>query len=109
MDCKEFEKRIPDFISRKMDYITLKRYMAHMESCPKCREELTIQVLLEEGLVRLEEGSAFDLKQELYLRKEEAQRKIKRNDRWIRIAATVEYLIMFGTAVMVMAIIGKAL
>ena len=61
MECKEFEKRIPDFIKKKLDYITLKSFAEHVESCSKCREELTIQFLIDEGLIRLEEGNAFDL------------------------------------------------
>jgi len=105
MDCKEFEKRIPDFIGRRLDYITLKGFMKHMEICSGCKEELTIQFLMEEGLVRLEEGSAFDLKYELRVRAEEAIRKIERHDRFVRIGSVLEYIIMLEAMLAVLWII----
>ena len=77
MDCKKFEKKIPDCIARKMDYPTLKSFIGHMERCEDCREELVIQFLVSEGIQRLEDGNAFDLQTELDQRIEEARRKIK--------------------------------
>ena len=41
MDCKQFEKLIPDFIARKLDYPALKKFYEHMEQCADCEEELT--------------------------------------------------------------------
>ena len=79
MDCKEFEKDIPSFINRKMDYLTLKDFYAHMQSCGDCREELTIHFLVSDGLQRLEAGEAFDLQKEWNVRMEEAKRKLSRN------------------------------
>ncbi len=105
MECKEFEKQIPDFIAKKLDYVALKAFAEHVENCPKCEEELTIRFLIEEGLVRLEEGSAFDLKYELWTRKNEAEKKIRRNDRVIAIGTVFEYIAMAAVAAVVMSII----
>ena len=105
MECKTFEKRIPDFLKRKLDYVTLKSFLDHMEQCAACKEEMTIQFLMEEGLVRLEEGRAFDLKKELLIRLEEATKKIRRHDRMIRVGAFFEYMVMLGVAAFVMRII----
>ena len=80
MDCKEFERLIPDFISDKLDYQSLKRFNSHMEHCENCREELTIQFLVTEGVQRLEDGSAFDLQGELRQHLEEASKRIRRHD-----------------------------
>lgn len=77
MECKDFEKRIPDFIAKKMDYPTLKRFCEHVQQCPDCREELDIQFLVQEGMQRLEEGNAFDLQTELGQRMEEAAKSIR--------------------------------
>ncbi|MCM1569271.1 MAG: zf-HC2 domain-containing protein [Roseburia sp.] len=77
MNCKEFEKRIPDFIKQKMDYETLKEFDGHMSSCERCKEELTIQFLVTEGMQRLEEGDAFDLYKELEARLLDAKKKRK--------------------------------
>ena len=98
MECAEFEKRIPDFIKRELDYVTLKAFAGHVEHCPRCKEELTIQFLIDEGLVRLEEGNAFDLNHELRVRIAESRKKIRRHDRVISAGVAAEYLIMLGIA-----------
>ena len=76
MSCKQFEKLIPDFIAKKLDYPDLKRFYEHMEQCADCREELDIQFLVMQGIQRLEDGNAFDLQFELRQRLEETRRKI---------------------------------
>ena len=78
-ECKEFEKLIPGFIGRKLDFPTLKRFYEHWERCGECREELSIQFLVAEGMQRLEDGNAFDLQSELRERLDETRRKIKVN------------------------------
>lgn len=105
MDCKEFENLIPDFIYRKQDYLTLKAFRKHMRKCKVCREELTIRFLIDEGLVRLEEGSAFDLNLELRKRIYEAEKKIGRHDFFLRVGAVFEYIVMLGIAAVVALII----
>ena len=49
MNCKEFEKNIPDFIAGKLDFQTLQEFGEHMRECPGCKEELVIQFLVTEG------------------------------------------------------------
>lgn len=90
MDCKEFEKQIPDFINRKLDFLTLKSFRAHMEECDNCREELVIQFLVSEGIQRLEGGDAFDLQKELDLRLAEAERKVRFHDAFLRVGVGLE-------------------
>lgn len=92
MDCKEFEKRIPDFIARKLDYSTLKRFCEHMEKCGNCKEELVIQFLVTEGIQRLEDGRAFDLQSELEQRLAEARRRLRFNSRVLRVGIALEIL-----------------
>lgn len=91
-DCKKFEKRIPDFIARKMDYPTLKDFIGHMEQCDDCREELVIQFLVSEGIQRLEDGSAFDLQTELDQRIEEARQKIRFHGGFMSLGLGLEIL-----------------
>lgn len=90
MDCKEFEKLIPDFIAGALDYPTLKQFSAHMEECRECREELTIQFLVTEGIQRLEDGSAFDLQKELNGRMEDARRRVRFHGSFMRIGRVME-------------------
>lgn len=90
MECKEFERLIPDFITDKLDYPTLKRFVAHVEDCGECREELVIQFLVTEGIQRLEDGNAFDLQKELKARMEDAKRKIRLHGCFMRIGLLME-------------------
>ena len=90
MDCKDFERLIPDFISDKMDYQILKNFNEHMEHCEKCREELVIQFLVREGIQRLEDGNVFDLQGELNKRLEETGRKIARYGLFLRVGLALE-------------------
>ena len=90
MDCKEFERLIPDFISDKLDYQSLKRFNSHMEHCENCREELTIQFLVTEGVQRLEDGNVFDLQGELHQRLGESTKRVKRHDIFMRVGLVLE-------------------
>ena len=94
MDCKEFERMIPDFIARKLDYQKLIIFSEHMETCKDCEEELVIQLLVSEGMLRLEEGNAFDLQNELEERLEEAKRKIKFHTGFLFVGAALEILVV---------------
>ena len=94
MNCKEFEKNIPDFITGKLDFITMQEFGAHMKECPSCKEELVIQFLVTEGMQRLEDGDAFDLQRELDVRLSEAKRKVKFHMAFMMTGAVLEVLTM---------------
>lgn len=61
MDCKEANKRMTDFLNHDLNSRELKGFMEHISDCKDCKEELSIQFLIQEGMIRLEEGSTFDL------------------------------------------------
>ena len=65
MDCKQVEKMIPQFLNDDLTTEELREFMEHIENCTDCKEELTIEFLVSEGLVRLENGAVFDLQKEL--------------------------------------------
>lgn len=90
MDCKEFERLIPAFLEQKMEFLTLKKFIKHMESCEECHEELVIQFLVTEVMQRLEEGEAFDLQNELDKRLEDAKRSIKFHSLFLYLGAGLE-------------------
>ncbi len=90
MDCKEFERLIPDFVSGKLDFRELKRFTEHFGQCSECQEELTIQFLVTEGMQRLEEGSAFDLQKELHQRLEESKKRVRLHDAFLRTGLALE-------------------
>lgn len=90
MGCKEFEKLIPDFIARKLDYPALRRFCGHVGRCEACREELNIQFLVTEGVQRLEDGRAFDFQAELAQRMEEAGRSIRFHSAFLYLGIAME-------------------
>ena len=102
MTCKEFEKLIPDYVAKKMDYLTLKEFYAHMQACPECKEELTINFLVTDGLQKLEEGDAYDLNEEWSGRVDETKKRLRFNESIIRIGFWVE-VVMIGIIVGVAA------
>ena len=80
MTCKETEKIIPSFLQDDLDTEELREFMEHIEGCEECREELTIQFLVTEGMARLEEGNVFDLQNELRYCMDEAEHALKRRE-----------------------------
>lgn len=77
MDCKEAEKKIPSFLQGELGGVGLEEFMEHIEHCSECEEELTIQLLVTEGLEHLEEGNNFNLQDELRIKLEGAGHRIR--------------------------------
>ncbi len=65
VSCKEIENRIPAFMANELDDRELTDFLRHVEHCDSCREELTIQFLVNTGMRRLEGGDTFNLASEL--------------------------------------------
>ena len=62
---KLFEKRIPAFLEDRLCNRDLEQFLDHLADCPQCRDELSIQYLVYEGVPRLETGETFNLQEEL--------------------------------------------
>lgn len=77
LQCIQITKMIPAFIDRELSYRELEQFMEHVKECESCREELSIQFLVEVGLNSLEAGNTFDLQEELIMAMEEAERKVQ--------------------------------
>lgn len=80
MNCKKCKKAVPNFLKDNLDIDALRDFISHIESCDECREELTIELLIQEGLNSLESGNAFDLNKELNKRLDNATRNLKRRE-----------------------------
>lgn len=102
MDCQEFEKKIPAFISDELNFKELKCFLEHVEHCPDCKEELTIQVLISEGMAHLEEGGAFDLQEEIEKYIAHAKHRIRNHKLFFYIRTTLEFLALAALAVAVL-------
>lgn len=68
---------IPQFLADDLTTEELREFMEHIENCTDCKEELTIEFLVREGLVRLENGAVFDLQKELSERISTAERHLR--------------------------------
>jgi len=99
--CREYEKMIPDFIQKKMTYLTMKEFLRHTNSCESCKEELVIQFLIAEGMASLEDGDVFDLQTELDERIAEARKRVNRNDTLFDLSLVMEAVIMLAILVIV--------
>lgn len=65
MNCKEAEKMIPAFLVKQLNSRELNQFLLHVEECPECMEELTIQYLVMIGTSLIEEGKSFNLRKAL--------------------------------------------
>ncbi len=85
MKCKEAEKLIPLFLDEDLENEDLREFMEHIEKCEECKEELTIQFLVLEGVARLETGNVFDLQKELKMRMDDSEHSLRtrENMQWI--------------------------
>lgn len=77
MNCKEEEKKIPAFLQDDLDCKDLEQFIEHIEGCSECKEELSIQFLVSEGLERLEAGGSFNLQHALTTKIEEARNQVR--------------------------------
>ena len=77
MNCKDAEKKIPYFLSDELDGSELEEFVGHVENCPECEEELSIQFLVAEGLERLERGNNFNLQEALLKKLASARDRVR--------------------------------
>lgn len=80
IDCKKIERMIPKFIDRKLSAYEIDVLLKHIEECPSCKEELTIQYMVTEGITKAEEENNFDLLKCLSDRLYEAKKQVKNHE-----------------------------
>lgn len=90
VDCKNFANLIPDFLTDSLDNSELSDFLAHLDTCPDCQEELSTQYLLYEGMSRLETGGPFDLEKELEEAEKAARKRLAMRQRLFSTAAALE-------------------
>ncbi len=94
MDCKEFQRLIPGFLDDNLDVHLLEVFLGHVESCKSCREELTIQFLVEVGTKRLEDGTNFNLKDELDNMMKDAWQRLRLRKKVLKTAFFLQILVI---------------
>ena len=105
MTCKEAEKLIPVFLEDDLDTDDLREFMEHIDECGECKEELSIQFLVKEGLSRLEAGSVFDLKNELDYRIELEEHALKMRESLMWLSYLLDGLVVIAAIVLVALVI----
>ena len=78
MNCNEFERMIPGYLHNELKEKELKQYIEHANTCDVCREEMTIQYLITEGMQRLEDGQTLDVEKELDEKMNQSVKHLKR-------------------------------
>lgn len=108
MTCKDADKLIPSFLDDDLDNQELSDFLSHVDECPECREELTIQFLVKVGMRRLEDGNTFNLRQELDNLLIDAKRKLKFRKRLVASSYCLELavLIMSVVTIVLAVVIG---
>lgn len=101
MTHKEAERSIPSFFDESMENLELAEFLDHIDNCPSCREELTIQYLVGRGLQSLNDGNEFNLAGELDKKLSKAHARLNRLYRlnrfsWVlRTIVVIEAVILF--------------
>lgn len=95
--CDKYQKMIPDFFEDELEEGDLSEFLDHIASCKTCRDELSFQYLLYDGLSMLESGASFDLEKEVNNETEAARKRLIRRQRAVLVAAALE-IITLATA-----------
>ncbi len=94
MDCKETQRMISGFLDDELEVRSLEHFLNHIEECKSCREELTIQFLVEVGTKRLEDGTNFNLSEELEHMMKDAWQRLRTRKRLHRAAFLLQVLVV---------------
>ena len=98
MTCRQFESRIRSFLDDDLPDEIQEEMLRHLEECPACQEELSIQLLVESGLRRLETGGDFNLKEEYRAVLTEAEHRIRQRARSTYLGYAAETAALILTA-----------
>ena len=104
MDCKEFNSLIQDFLHDRLSEAKLSEFLAHIEECESCLDELQIQYLIYEGLERLEEGDAFDAEKDLSNLMELQSRRLRTRE-GIKLAAIAAEIMTTAAFVIALSVV----
>lgn len=78
MTCQEAERLVLPYIRDELDGDTVEAFLAHIDSCEACSEELEIYFTVDVGLKKLDEGTgAYDIAGELERKLENSYEEVK--------------------------------
>lgn len=79
MTCQEAEHLVTPYINDKLTGDEMEEFLAHIESCRNCQEELEIYFMVDVGLKQLDKGDGtFDIAGALERRIQESYARVQR-------------------------------
>ena len=97
MTCKDAEKLISPILDDDLDNRELSEFLNHVDKCPECKEELTIQFLVLVGMKRLEDGNTFNLRNELDNMLITAKKKLRTRRKLFVLSLVLEFMVAVMT------------
>jgi len=94
-------KLIPQYLNDELDNASLEEFLEHVKNCEECKEELTIQFLIQEGLQRLEDGDTFNLTKELNDMIYMSGKKLRVRERLARASTILQLMVIAEIAIVV--------
>ncbi|MBP3217670.1 MAG: zf-HC2 domain-containing protein [Lachnospiraceae bacterium] len=92
MNCRNFRDMIPAFEADELNDEQLSAFLSHYKECATCREDLSIQLLVDRGLDHLATGQSFNLKKEVEQTVTESTKRLKSRRKLERTAYTLEMI-----------------
>lgn len=91
MICREWQRKIPDFLNGNMFPKEQEQFIAHVRTCKDCYEELEIMYMLAEGLKELENDSdtSFNFKHMLDKKLKTAQLQCERYNSFMHLKGLI--------------------
>ncbi len=105
INCDEAQKLIPEFLDDDLDNQELAEFLGHIDACPECKEELTIQFLVKVGMQRLEDGNTFNLSRELDILLSESKKKLSARRYLVLLSFSLEIAVAAMLAVCLLLLI----
>ena len=78
MKCRDFQKKIPNIITKNIPVSEFNYIIEHVENCKECYDELEIHYVLQYGLGDDDENISMDFRCQLENNIREMKRKLNR-------------------------------
>lgn len=95
MNCIECKKKIKDFLNDSLNTRQTVDFVNHVNECPECMEELSVDFLVNEGLKRLDSATSFNLEEELKEKLEKSLKNARFSHRFSIIAVILTIVLSF--------------
>lgn len=64
-ECAAMQEKIPRYLEGNLSLKEARRFTRHLKECDRCRDEIEIRYLVDEGLAKAERGETIDLHKDL--------------------------------------------